>query len=78
MKKRKTAGYHCYNLIGNLMGKMPYDDLLNKKHKISKDVLTKLTNIPFYISLKTQLRQSCHSWVAHSRNQMKLHETFLI
>ena len=55
MKKGKTAGYHCYNLIGNLMGKMPYDDLLNKKHKITKDVLTKLTNIPFYISLKTQL-----------------------
>ena len=56
--KRGIVGYHCYNLIGNLKGKMPYDDLVNSPAKISEDTLKKLKNIPFYVTLKTILPEN--------------------
>lgn len=59
-RKGKVFGYHCYNLISNIMDKMPYNDLIGKKQLINENVLTKLKDVPFYISIKTQLpRNTC-------------------
>lgn len=57
-KKGKTQGFHCYNLIGNLMNKMPYDDLIEKDNQFETTVLNKLKDIPFYIKLKTKLPEN--------------------
>ncbi len=57
-KGQGRIGYHCFNLISNLDSKMPYDDLLNKSFKLNDETLCKLSNIPFYIQLKTTLPTS--------------------
>ena len=54
-QKEADNGFHCYNVISNIRAKNGYDNLIGAESDITKEVLEKIKELPFYVTVQLKL-----------------------